>query len=166
MFDESTSAVDDQTESIIYQLLKQLGIWFVTISHRPSLIKFHQIELKLFSNIRDSELNILHIDEQDKSILNIDRSLPEEEGEIRSISINKNVQNKSSENWFKQIKDLWNLIHLPFQPNDSKLRIQVKLISNQYEREYLFVDICFMVFMFDYSWRLFIYLVSFYRSNR
>ena len=124
MLDESTSAVDMLTESFIYQFLKELGIWYVTISHRPSLMKYHQKELKLFSNIRDSQQEILEIDQNDQSV-QIDQN--PNETQFSPLSIIGYVNTQSSVHWFKQLKDLWKLIHLPFGPNDLQLRLQVKI---------------------------------------
>jgi ABC-type uncharacterized transport system fused permease/ATPase subunit len=50
LFDESTSAIDAKTEQQIYTLLIRLHIWFVTISHRPSLVHLHTKSLQLSSN--------------------------------------------------------------------------------------------------------------------
>jgi len=50
LFDESTSAIDAKTEQEIYAHLIQLHIWFVTISHRPSLVHLHTKSLQLSSN--------------------------------------------------------------------------------------------------------------------
>ena len=50
LFDEATSAVDAKTEHQIYALVIQLRVWFVTISHRPSLIHLHTKSLQLSSN--------------------------------------------------------------------------------------------------------------------
>jgi putative ATP-binding cassette transporter len=50
LFDESTSAIDAKTEEQIYTQLIQLQIWFVTISHRPSLVHLHTKSLQFSSN--------------------------------------------------------------------------------------------------------------------
>jgi ABC-type uncharacterized transport system fused permease/ATPase subunit len=50
LFDESTGAIDAKTEHEIYTQLTELRVWFVTISHRPSLIHFHTKSLQLTSN--------------------------------------------------------------------------------------------------------------------
>lgn len=50
LFDESTSAVDARTEHAIYERLIRLRVWFVTISHRPSLIQLHNTSLPLYAN--------------------------------------------------------------------------------------------------------------------
>ena len=140
MFDESTSAVDAKTEAIIYELLNALHIWFVTISHRPALMKFHHKELKLYSpnSIRsESELDLIN---NSNTIVNLpmDENIPDTEidevviGETQLTSVVTNNNNtgyveiNQSESWFKEVLDVWRLIHLPFQPRDRSLRIQVK----------------------------------------
>jgi len=46
LFDESTSAVHEEVEDDIYQRIKELGITLVTVSHRRSLRKHHDVELR------------------------------------------------------------------------------------------------------------------------
>jgi len=46
--DESTSAIDVRTEREIYLHLTQLCVWFVTISHRSSLVHLHTKWLQFF----------------------------------------------------------------------------------------------------------------------
>jgi ABC-type uncharacterized transport system fused permease/ATPase subunit len=46
--DESTSAIDVKTEHEIYLHLTQLSVWFVTISHRSSLVHLHTKWLQFF----------------------------------------------------------------------------------------------------------------------
>jgi ABC-type uncharacterized transport system fused permease/ATPase subunit len=55
--DESTSAIDMKTEKEIYLNLIKIGVWFVTISHRSSLIDLHTKLLK-FSSCRNREETI------------------------------------------------------------------------------------------------------------
>jgi ABC-type uncharacterized transport system fused permease/ATPase subunit len=47
--DEATSAVDVETESLLYGLMVRSGVAFVSVGHRPSLLKFHQRVLRLES---------------------------------------------------------------------------------------------------------------------
>lgn len=152
MFDESTSAVDTKTEAIIYQLLYDLHIWFVTISHRPSLVKYHQKELKLHShNIDNKETDPSLNNDDDVTIdlpihqhftpVRIDENIA---GETQLVNISNNNNNTGyveiikSGSWFKEIKDIWKLIHLPFGPNDKFLRIQVNKTLHQYKNSFSF----------------------------
>ncbi|MEX5593821.1 ABC transporter ATP-binding protein/permease [Pseudomonas orientalis] len=45
--DESTSAVDIATEKILYSILVDIGVTFVSVGHRPSIISFHKNVLEL-----------------------------------------------------------------------------------------------------------------------
>jgi len=45
--DEATSAVDVETETLLYQLMKRSGAAFVSVGHRPSLLDYHQRVLRL-----------------------------------------------------------------------------------------------------------------------
>jgi len=162
MFDESTSAIDIKTEGIIYQLLNDLHIWFVTISHRSSLIQYHQKELKFYSiNIDDNKENDLD--------LNYDIEIEINETQLRNISINNNIKDyielNKLDNLLKEIKDLWKLIHLPFGIDDKILRIQVFKRKLILKFLFSFEDLCNMVYLFDNSRMLYIYILSFNCSN-
>lgn len=47
VLDESTSAVSTDVEGLMYEHAKSLGITLITISHRPSLLKYHNRHLRL-----------------------------------------------------------------------------------------------------------------------
>lgn len=48
--DEATSAVDIETEHLLYQLLVRSGAAYVSVGHRPSLLECHDIALQLFAD--------------------------------------------------------------------------------------------------------------------
>ena len=63
--DESTSAIDFKTEHEIYLHLTQLHVWFVTISHRPSLVHLHSKVLQFFPNgNRQQSVEPEHVEDQ------------------------------------------------------------------------------------------------------
>nr|QNH67961.1 ATP-binding cassette transporter subfamily D member 4 [Brachionus plicatilis] len=58
LLDEFTSSVDQQTEVLMYEYLFKIECSFMSIAHRDTVKKYHQIELK-FTN--DKNYDILHI---------------------------------------------------------------------------------------------------------
>jgi len=46
IMDECTSAVSFDIEAIMYNHSKELGITLITVTHRPSLWKYHEYLLK------------------------------------------------------------------------------------------------------------------------
>lgn len=51
LMDESTSALDTGNEALMYRLLKDSGITYVSIGHRPTLVNFHDQVLRLQPSI-------------------------------------------------------------------------------------------------------------------
>lgn len=47
VLDEATSALDPELESVAYDLIQNEGITVISVSHHPSLRKYHKVELKL-----------------------------------------------------------------------------------------------------------------------
>lgn len=47
VLDEATSALDPELESVVYDLIKDEGITVISVSHHPSLRKYHKVELRL-----------------------------------------------------------------------------------------------------------------------
>ena len=50
VLDESTSAVSVEDECVLYELIQQAGISVISISHRPSLLRFHSKMLLLLGD--------------------------------------------------------------------------------------------------------------------
>ena len=47
ILDESTSALDLYAEEAMYQILNDLKVTFLSVGHRPSLLKYHHKKLIL-----------------------------------------------------------------------------------------------------------------------
>ena len=47
ILDESTSALDEPNEALVYRALKQSGITFISVGHRSSIIEFHDSVLRM-----------------------------------------------------------------------------------------------------------------------
>lgn len=54
ILDECTSAVSMDVENIMYTNAKKLGITLITVSHRPSLWKFHQTCIRFLGDVRNN----------------------------------------------------------------------------------------------------------------
>jgi ABC-type uncharacterized transport system fused permease/ATPase subunit len=71
LMDESTSALDAVNERVLYGALKQAGITFVSVGHRPSLTSFHERILILdgqgFGGWRVEEAKSLKISDFDNA---------------------------------------------------------------------------------------------------
>lgn len=54
VIDEGTSAVSSDVEGLLYETCKKEGITLITISHRPSLLKYHTAQLRILRH-RDGD---------------------------------------------------------------------------------------------------------------
>ena len=50
ILDEATSALDVKNEENLYRHLLDLGTTFISVGHRPTLVKYHHLILELSSN--------------------------------------------------------------------------------------------------------------------
>jgi hypothetical protein len=85
---------------------------------------------------KENEVNLnntidLPADKEDSTSIEVDESVIDET-QLTNVSTNDPmsgfVEVNTSVSWLKQAKDVWKLIHLPFTPNDRKLRIQVRFV--------------------------------------
>ena len=93
--DESTSALDIKTEEEIYLNLTELGVWFVTISHRSSLLHLHKKWLNFSPNRNqvdtieaervEVQIPIPETSEDDKSVKNDYKLIETNQFRVNSI---------------------------------------------------------------------------------
>lgn len=50
LLDEATSALDEANEELMYELVRTMNISVVSVGHRPTLNKFHDVKLTLGSD--------------------------------------------------------------------------------------------------------------------
>ena len=55
LMDESTSALDTSNEKQVYRALRDAGITYVSVGHRPTLLSFHQRVLLLHGNEEEGD---------------------------------------------------------------------------------------------------------------
>lgn len=65
--DESTSALDLSAEEAMYSLLQGLGVTFLSVGHRPSLLKYHSKRLVLMGPGRPAKM--MDIDAAEKATI-------------------------------------------------------------------------------------------------
>ena len=144
LLDESTSAIDTKTEQQIYDYLTQLQIWFVTISHRPSLVHFH--EKSLYLSVNADCIQVREEEEQppiDSTIL-MTSSSSENNNEdqllknmrINDVQVTDSTTTAKEKNTSKsqQILQILKFIHVPFQSKDRALKLQV---SDRFRKPYI-----------------------------
>jgi len=121
--DESTSAIDVQTEYKIYLQLTQLHVWFVTISHRSSLKNLHAKYLEFSpEGYRYNSIDKQHEDNK------IEEQEETNEQFHAPIDHMPGIFEKKNTSQWKSIIDIFKFMHLPFQSDDTKLKIQVSYV--------------------------------------
>ena len=60
MLDEATSALDVNNERELYELIREMGVVYVSIGHRPSLLEYHEKVLVLGSDETGWQLTTAH----------------------------------------------------------------------------------------------------------
>ena len=74
ILDEATSALDLPTEALLYEALRRIEhVTYVSVGHRPSLLRFHESRLRLFGLGRTPSYALTPIgDELGRSLLDDD----------------------------------------------------------------------------------------------
>ena len=82
VLDECTSAVSTDVEGSMYAHAKDVGITLITISHRPSLFKYHKHLLRLAGGEGEWELSVIGTEEEHLSFQREVNSLEEKLAEV------------------------------------------------------------------------------------
>lgn len=97
VLDEATSAVSTDVEALVYKSAKEHGITLVTISHRPSLFKYHPYLLRIGEGRNSTEWSFKQISSV-KSLVEsvgeeakkIEKQLDELDGLVKRLQVINN----------------------------------------------------------------------------
>ncbi|KAJ1537283.1 hypothetical protein HK096_009535, partial [Nowakowskiella sp. JEL0078] len=99
ILDEATSAVSNDVESLIYNQAKESGITIITISHRPTLFKYHEFLLRIGEGPKNDEwfleqlgsLNLQGKSSVETEIKKIEKILKEGKGDRMRLAENSHI---------------------------------------------------------------------------
>ncbi|MBW0521709.1 hypothetical protein O181_061424 [Austropuccinia psidii MF-1] len=94
VMDECTSAVSTDVEGLMYQHAKELGITLVTISHKPSLLKYHDFLLALTSTNQNG-WELSRIGSEAEKLGTVDKELDEIKEKLSEV-----------DNWKNRLKEI------------------------------------------------------------
>ena len=77
ILDESTSAMDLETEKHMYSLLRQQGVTYISVGHRPSLLPYHNKKVTLRGPGKSIEMINIDVEENEVSSIKATLSVPE-----------------------------------------------------------------------------------------
>lgn len=83
VLDEATNAISVDMEDYLFNMLKRYRFNFITISQRPSLIKYHDLLLEITDKDGDWQLQTLGTDE---AITSIDLEIEQLETKLRNVN--------------------------------------------------------------------------------
>ena len=64
ILDEATSALDLTNEAVMYNALQKIpGLTYLSVGHRPSLLRFHAQRLRLFGMEQTPSFEVVAVDE-------------------------------------------------------------------------------------------------------
>ncbi|CAN6611528.1 peroxisomal long-chain fatty acid import protein 2 [Trichomonascus vanleenenianus] len=85
VIDEGTSAVSADVEGLLYETCKKYGITLITISHRPSLLRYHNAQLRLGLG-EDGDEWVLEKTDTEEAKLSIETEIQELEKKLGQIN--------------------------------------------------------------------------------
>jgi ABC-type lipoprotein export system ATPase subunit len=142
--DESTSALDVECERKLYEHLNASGVWFISISHRPSLRSLHTKSIKLDTNangtvdlmddspqgLASGEAKLLPNTSYLTSVPSspLETVSPSQEAKVphKSMSDTPKRVTRTRMSTLKVLYELCGVIHLPFERNRAGLILRLK----------------------------------------
>lgn len=85
VLDESTNAVSTDVEDYLFELLQRKEITFITLSHRPLLMKYHDFILEIKNEKGDAELWIFHDLTSEENLKSIDNEILDIEQKLAKV---------------------------------------------------------------------------------
>lgn len=77
ILDESTSAMDLETEKHMYSLLRKQGVTYISVGHRPSLLPYHSRKMTLRGPGKKVEIIDIDVKESEASGIKATLSVPD-----------------------------------------------------------------------------------------
>ncbi len=105
VLDEATSAVSSDVEALLYSAAKDAGITLITISHRPSLLKYHNYLLKIGEGNDGSRWEWMRVGTRQGLVDSVEQEIKKLEEQLRTTGqlkerlnyINKELQLQNRE---------------------------------------------------------------------
>lgn len=85
VIDEGTSAVSSDVEGLLYETCQKRGITLITISHRPSLLRYHKAQLKLGEGEHGDEWTLEQTNTEEAR-LSVEREIDELETQLGQVA--------------------------------------------------------------------------------
>lgn len=95
VLDESTNAVSTDVEDYLFELLQQKKINFITLSHRPLLMKYHNYILEIKNEKGEADKWVFHDLTSEENLYTLDNEIKEIETKLAKV-----------EEWEKRKKDI------------------------------------------------------------
>lgn len=85
VLDESTNAVSTDVEDYLFELLQRKKITFITLSHRPLLMKYHDFILEIKNEKGEPDKWIFHDLTSEENLKTIDNEIKEIESKLAQV---------------------------------------------------------------------------------
>ncbi|KAI5963482.1 PXA1 [Candida pseudojiufengensis] len=123
ILDEATNAVSTDVEDYLFELLKLKKIPFITLSHRPLLMKYHDYILEIEDNENQEGSWKLHDLTSEENLQSIDKEIEEIENKLSQV-----------ENWEKRRDEIINFLDGE-NLNDIEIKKTIENDENELDKK-------------------------------